>query len=171
MVKNVALIVVVAAVLLLFYRFIGVAPVATFSVGTPIPHYYDRPAIPIAHIDVLVLYFVPKDRVQTADPNWRNLLTKPLEEITAFHDLELQGKSKLTFTYLPEIVVGQEKGSFYEVPSVTHTDPLSIAPVVDELSTRLLSPTGDLWQYEKEYKKTDARRVYIILFEGEGAAG
>lgn len=170
--KNIVLIFSLIAVLVLLYSVIGQSAVAKPYVSTvSTPHYYGKPDIPIDRIEIVGLYFVPKDHETSAIGNWQEVLRTQLEKLKAFHDVQFLGKSSITYTFLPDVVIGQEKASVYEVPSVSHTDPQSIEPIAREISARLLDPAGDLWPFEKDHPTTGARRVYLIMFEGGGAAG
>ena len=170
--KNIVLIFALITALFLLYSVVGRTPTATgYLQNTSTPHYYGKATVPIDRIEIVGLYFVPKDRTNSAISDWKEVFSAQFEKLKAFHEVQFLGRSSITYTFLPDIVVGQEKAGVYEVVTASHTDPLSIEPIAREISARLLDPAGDLWLFGKEHPATGARRVYLIMFEGDGAAG
>lgn len=171
--KNIILILSLAVVLVLL-SFVGTAAtVPGYKSSARTPHYYDKANIPIAHIEIVALYFVPKDRTGSAIADWKEALGAQLERLKAFHALQFRGTSSITYAFMPDAIIGQDTGSVYDAASSPgHTDPQSLAPITRELSARLFDPMGDLASYMKEHPVAPGtRRVYLIVYEGDSAAG
>lgn len=155
--------------------FVGVLRVAPIAPLTPSKaHLYGNPDAPIENISLLVLYFVPKDRAERAINNWEEVIEPHLKELQEFHNLQLSGKSKISYEFYPEIIVGEKKGGEYEIKILNHSDPEAIIPVTEEISRRVLSSVGDLYLNNLNQEKDmsgGARQVYLVVFEGEGGAG
>ncbi|MBM2818224.1 MAG: hypothetical protein HW401_814 [Parcubacteria group bacterium] len=149
----------------------GVEPVASLAVSKA--HLYGNPDVPIENISLLVLYFVPKDRIGLAVKDWKEFIEPRLKELQEFHNLQMAGKSKISYELYPEIIAGEKKGKEYEINILNHSSPEAIIPVTEEISRRVLKTEGDLYLHSlhRESEASGARQVYLIVFEGEGGAG
>jgi hypothetical protein len=65
----------------------------------------------IANIDLTVVYFVPKDR--TPLPDWKDRVSYYVRRVTAFHQRELDGISKLHVTVPPQPVVSEQTTAYF----------------------------------------------------------
>lgn len=172
MLKNILLLLALVIALAVLFGVVGRSAVeAPFVPPQHSAHFYDTPDIPIDRIEIVVLYFVPNDRAHEAIRNWREVLAGYLVKLSMFHALSFRGTSELSYVFFPEVIVGNADSKAYEITSPSHTDPVSIEPISREISARVLDPSGDLWRYGQSLGVAKGRRIYLIMFEGEGAAG
>jgi hypothetical protein len=134
-------------------------------------HLYGKPDVSIENVSLLVLYFVPKDRTERAMIGWKEVIESHLKELQEFHNAQFSGKSKISYEFYPEIIIGENIGKEYEVNILNHSNPEAIIPVTEEVSRRVLSASGDLYLAKEKETAGGARQVYLAVFEGEGGAG
>lgn len=134
------------------------------------PHLYGNDSISLAKIHLTVLYVVPKDVVTKKDENWKELISKHLEDLTNFHTTQFENTSHVTYEYFPEIIIGEKTVTEYE-SLLGHSDHDALQPLQEELRRRVLDNKGDLHSLYTTKKGNDVRNVYLVLFEGQGAAG
>jgi hypothetical protein len=132
---------------------------------------YDKENISIELIHITVFYFVPKDALTKKDDTWKDVTKKHLDNLVNFHTVQFEGDSKITYDFSPEIVIGEKNTKEYEATS-TVTDSDVLIPIKEELTRRALTQGGDLYSTHKQKPKDiTTRNVYLVIFEGSGAAG
>lgn len=151
--------------------FVGVSKVKPKPVLTTIrPHMYNNKDISLEKITLTVFYFVPKDAVTKKQDNWKETLSPHLKKLEDFHNLQFENTSKITQEFFPEIIIGEkteaEYGNLFESGSSDE-----LVPIREEITRRVISSDGDLHTYFKEKNIPSVRNVYLIVFEGKGAAG
>lgn len=136
-------------------------------------HFYDNPQKPLNQIQVVGVYFVPRDRNNSQMSNWQEVLEKSLEELQRFHELQLQNSSSLTYKIYSSPIIGREKGRFYDTDDTNRGNPEALRRAATEIEERLLTPVGDLWDKSFASLQTPSTtyRVLVILYEGVGASG
>lgn len=125
------------------------------------PHFYGKPDAPLQKIFIKAFYFVPKNKTESAIPDWREILEENLKKLQAFHSLQFQNKSQITYEIYPEIVVGFLNNISYDTFSTQHGNPEGLRRVASELTGRGLFPKEETGQYN----------VALIMYEGVGASG
>lgn len=158
--------------LVLLTLFVGVTKIQP-SQAFPVihPHAYDDTTQPIDSIELTVFYVIPKDALSKKQDDWKEIATKHLEELKKFHTTQFENTSKITYTFFPEIIIGEKTTKEYE-GFFTYDDHDSLIPIKKEITERVLTPTGNL--YKKEYLPQDSSKkhhVYLVIFEGNGGAG
>src|SRR3989344_516242 len=152
--------------------FVGVSRVEPIAELKPSKaHLYGKPDVSIENVSLLVLYFVPKDRTERAISGWKEIIEPHLKELQEFHNIQFSGKSKISYEFYPQIIVGEKKGKEYEMNILDHSNPEAIIPVTEEISRRVLSVNGDLYINKEKEASGGARQVYLVVFEGEGGSG
>jgi hypothetical protein len=160
--------------LALSYMYVGgfgrIAPYAEEVAERKVPHHAKDRSQLIEHIDVVALYFVPKDRVGRTYLSWKEPLEKALGELTEFHRLQTAGKSSISFHVIPNPVIGERDAQIYDVPPVKHGNAEALFAVSSEIKKRVEHIDGDLYDPLIKADSGDYR-VYILMYEGEGASG
>lgn len=136
---------------------------------TPKPHLFGNEQIPIEEISLTVFYFVPKDLVEKEQANWKEITEQHLKKILDFHALQFEGTSKITYDFFPEIIIGQKMANEYGNIS-EHENSDALTQIKDEITQRATSSKGNLNTAFKN-NPIGVRRVYLIVFEGDGGAG
>jgi hypothetical protein len=158
--------------LVLLTLFVGVTKVQP-SQAFPVlhPHVYDDTKKPIDTIALTVFYFIPKDALIKKQDNWKEITEKHLKELLHFHQVQFENTSKITYTFFPEIIIGEKTEKEYE-SLFAYDDHDSLIPVKKEIIDRVLTPTGNLYQQAYAPKQNSTtHQVYLVVFEGDGAAG
>lgn len=143
------------------------------NIHTITPHMYDNAAISVENIHITVLYFVPKDSESVVVSSWKEDTTKHIKNLLEFHALQFQNTSKITYEFLPTYTLAEKNKIAYEGSLEVAEDYDALIPIKEEISKRLLSKDGDLYAYNNTTKnnKDGVRNVYLVVFEGRGAAG
>lgn len=134
------------------------------------PHMYGNENISIKKINITVFYFIPKDALAKKQDTWKEITEQHLKNLSAFHALSFNNTSKISYQFFPEPIIGEKTSADYE-SLFEHGDHDALMPVKDEITKRVFAPKGDLHTVLPENKESDERKVYLIVFEGNGAAG
>lgn len=150
---------------------VGVETVYKEEIPKPAtPHIYNSPSQSIANIEILALYFVPKNKTHQQIDNWKEILEKNIKQLQEFHDLQFQGRSKVSYKILGKPVTGNKINLEYDTNVTQHGNPEGLRRISNELVYRF-SSQGDLYQPELVNKDSSAYKVILILYEGVGASG
>jgi hypothetical protein len=152
--------------------FVGVQDVEKKPLlGRSKPHVYEKKDSSIENIHITLMYFIPKDALNKKDTSWQAVTEKHIKSLINFHTVQFEGASKITYDFFPEIITGEKTTSEYE-SVLGYDDNDSLAPIKDEVSRRMFTVNGDLHSFHKPKAKDVSRRdVYLLIFEGKGAAG
>jgi hypothetical protein len=158
--------------LIILALFVGVQKVEKKPVLTPIrPHMYDNESSSLENIHITVFYFIPKDVISKMDTTWQVSTQKHIEDLVSFHTMQFEGSSKITYDFFPEAIIGKRSVSEYE-SVLGYDDNDSLSQIKEEVISRILTDGGDFYSsYTKFKKNTSGKDVYLIVFEGKGAAG
>lgn len=162
------------AALAAMYFWIGVPRISPSLEELPeslAPHVYNIPERSLKHTQIAAFYFVPKNKVDAQDENWKALLEAGLEKLRAFHALQFQGFSDLTYAIYPEPVIGVEENLFYDTEVTQRGNPRALMSVAEEIEGRVFRPSGDLAIREFSAPPAHVYPVMLIMYEGVGAAG
>lgn len=133
------------------------------------PYFYEDKKTSIENINITVFYFIPKDMVSLKDTTWKEKIEKKLQELQEFHAIQFENKSKITYDFFAEEIIGEKIKSNYET-FFGGEDRDALLPIKQEITARVLTEEGDLYSKKNKDKK-NTRQVYFIVFEGKGAAG
>lgn len=164
--------VVIAGALISMYRWVGVPPV--FKEPRPavrVPHHAQNPSQGLGEVILTLFYFVPRNKTALSDSQWRPLLEAHLEQLRAFHHLQLQGRSRLGYEVYPRAIIGREENLVYDTDTTEHGNPEALRRIAGELEKRVFRPEGDLYQAAFGRVPEAGYRVMAILYEGVGASG
>lgn len=140
------------------------------ATNTPVPHFYENEKLSIKKIKINVIYFVPKDIKINEEINWKNITENHLKNLIDFHSIQFKNTSKISYEFVQKIITGDKTLKEYE-SLFEYDDNEALTPVKEEITKRLLSPDGDLYAESKIVSDKNAHNVYLIVFEGKGAAG
>lgn len=135
------------------------------------PHLYGDSQRSIGRIKVAAVYFVPKDKEEEIDAGWRELLEENFKKLRAFHALQFQGRSEVSFTAYPEPVIGRKGHIAYDTADTNRGNPKALLNVSEELEERLFSSAGDLYRTDFWRHEEGEYSALFILYEGVGAVG
>lgn len=135
-------------------------------------YFFDNPQKPINQINIVAVYFVPRDRQKDQINNWRDILEKNLSSLQKFHELQFQGHSNLSYSIYDSPITGEQDGKFYDTDDTNKGNPEALRQVAAEVERRLLTADGDLKneKFNNQILKSDYQTL-IILYEGVGASG
>lgn len=136
-----------------------------------VPHLYKNPDRSIAKIKIAAFYFVPKNKISLAIPNWSAVFEEGIKKLQKFHTLELGHRSTLTYEIYPEPIKGLEDNIAYDTEVTQHGNPEALRRVAGELESRVFAPSGDLYIRDFAKEEQGAYRVMMILYEGVGSSG
>jgi len=142
----------------------------TEKLESKIPHIYEKEDMPIDKISILVYYFIPKDRLDDSINNWKAVTDPHLQDLLKFHEVQFFGTSKISYDFFPQPIVGEKTGAEYETNISEHYGSGEMSSIIEEMTKRVLSEGGDYYD-PKDTSGERGRRVYLVVFEGEGAAG
>jgi hypothetical protein len=137
----------------------------------PPPHLATDPTRRLDRVEVIAVYFVPRNRAAVGVEEWRPPLEQALTELGRFHRQQLDGRSTLTTQVHPAAIVGWRDGLDYDTTVTQHGNPEALRRIAAELETRLLAPGGDLYRDAYRAPADGTYRTLLILYEGVGAAG
>jgi hypothetical protein len=133
--------------------------------------YDSNGSVPIEHIHMTIFYVVPKDSVNKKIDSWKEITNEHVQNLLSFHSTQFGNTSKITYDFFPQIIIGEKTAIDYE-SLLDHSDHDALKPLQEELNRRVLQAGGDLSTlYQKNKTDPSARNVYLIVFEGNGAAG
>ena len=135
------------------------------------PHIYNNPDRSIKNIEIVVFYFVPKDRIMSQLADWREILERHLEELVSFHSLELRDTSDIHYTIYPQPVIGLKQSAQYDTDITQHGNSQALLHVAEEIDTRVFDSAGDLHRQDFLITREQGYPVLLILYEGVGASG
>lgn len=155
--------------LVILTLFVGVTKIQTVPSFSPVyPHLYDATSTSIGKIKLTVFYFIPKDTLSKKQDSWKEITEPHLKKLIEFHNLQLRGRSEITYEFSPTVIIGNKNSKEYE-SLFEHDDHQSLVPVEEEIRSRVFEPTGDLYIVKTE--DASVYQVYLVIFEGNGAAG
>ena len=163
----------IAAVLAFLYFRVGVPDIYANQNSIKVSaHIYDKPDLSIKKINLIAVYFVPKDRQELQITDWQERLDNSLSRLTAFHRLETSGNSVINYVIYPQPMIGLELGQIYDTENTNYGNPHALIAVGRELEARLLSPDGDLWSPEiaAPVYKNSYRSVIELEPRGQSAS-
>lgn len=132
------------------------------------PHVYgERDSI--RAVDLLILYFVPKNKIPVAETLWKNLLLQQRMDLKSFHNLQFQGRSDLRVVIHPDPVIGRENNDVYDTNDTRYGNPAALRSIATEILARQKSDGGDLAYTLASFE--GRQPILYILYEGVGAAG
>ena len=147
--------------------FLGVPQLARYSsISHHEPHIYDGTST-IANIDLLVVYFVPKDRVATSSDIWIPSVQSAIDDLVTFHAVQFQHKSLLHVRLETQAITGERSSLEYDTNDTNRGNPSALRSIGDELVERL--SVGDLKSLLKTYSGTMPR--LFVVYEGVGSSG
>lgn len=119
-------------------------------------HYYNDESKSLGDINIKIFYFIPNDRVKDIS-NWdfREVLSKNLEEIKLFHKLQFEGLSNLNYEIYPEPIIGLKETFFYDGLDTRFGNPHALETALEELKNKFSQDNS----------------IFIIVYEGVGASG
>lgn len=142
------------------------------TVSFPVnPHIYNNPDRSIKDIEIVVFYFVPKDKVTSQFVGWKEILDSSLKKLVAFHSLELHGTSHIRYTIYSQPVIGLKQSAVYDTDITDRGNPQALFHVAQEIDARVFDPAGDLYRHDFFITRKEAYSVLLILYEGVGASG
>ena len=150
----------------------GVGVETVYEEETPKPaalHIYNDPGRSIENIEILALYFVPKNKTYQQIENWKEILEDNLKKLEEFHDLQFRGRSRISYKILDKLVTGNKINLEYATNVTQHGNPEGLRRISNELLYRL-SSQGDLYQPGLINKDSSAYKVILILYERVGAS-
>lgn len=119
-------------------------------------HYYNDETKSLSNVNIKVFYFVPRDRLKNIDNwNFKEVLSKNLEEIKSFHKLQFEGLSNLNYELYPEPIIGLKETSFYDGFDTRFGNPHALETASEELKNKFSQDNS----------------IFIIVYEGVGASG
>lgn len=130
----------------------GIAPAS--------PHTAGENAKSLSRVQLHVLYFVPRDRAQSAWNGWEGTAQGALEAVSAFHRLQFRGLSELTFELVPGAIIGEQDSGTYDSADTARGNPHAWRMIREELDRRAPLP-----------QEEGIFHVRVVLYEGVGALG
>ncbi len=135
------------------------------------PHLYENEEISIEKISLTVFYFVPKDSLTKKRDDWKEITEPHLKNLLNFHSSQFENTSTIHYQFFPQVITGEKTAEQYE-SFFEHEDHDSIVPIRDEIRRRVLDKQGDLYSLlQNNVGNSDSREVFLVVFEGAGAAG
>lgn len=151
--------------------FVGVTKINPKQILNVIhPHFYNNDQVSIEKIKITVFYFIPKDALTKKQDNWKEITEKHLRNLIDFHTVIFENTSKITYEFFPEIITGEKTTKEYE-SLFENNENDALIPVQEEITKRVLTPDGNLYNLKDKPKGNTTRNVYLVIFEGNGAAG
>ena len=139
-------------------------PVAPISIS---PHEYQGTKS-ISSLDLLVLYFVPKDRAPVDDEIWKTAVGDAVRKLKAFHDVQLQHRSTLNVAVRQTPVIGRQDGKAYDTDDTNEGNPAGLRAIGEEIDKRMLDG-GDLRDALSQFN--GRKPIFYIVYEGVGSSG
>lgn len=137
------------------------------------PHVYDDPKVSIKEIHITVFYFVPKDKVLLKQENWKVFTEEHIKKLQEFHDVQFLSSSKISYTFFPEIITGDQSSKYYEIPRDDES-PDDLIPIKQEINNKVFAEDGVMHNVLNSLAEHGAspntKRVYLVVYEGEGGS-
>ena len=131
------------------------------------PHMYQG-TTSISSLDLLVLYFVPKDKTPVDDLVWKTAINDAVRKLKAFHDVQLQHRSTINVVVRNTPVSGLKESGSYDTEDTNEGNPKGLRSTGDELDARL-AVGGDL---REELSQFNGRTpILYVVYEGVGSSG
>ena len=134
-------------------------------------HIYKNPGVNIGEIAMRVFYAVPKNKAETVSAGLPDGLREALEKTNAFHELQLRGKSKMSYEIFSHPVILENNNLYYDSDSTNNGNPHALIAVAEEIERRAFTEGGDLFDRSFAAPRGTAYPVMGIIYEGVGAAG
>lgn len=135
------------------------------------PHIYNDPNRSIEKIEILALYFIPKNKTGQQIGDWKEILNENLKKLQEFHDLQFQGRSEISYKILDEPVIGNKNNLEYDTNSTQHGNPEGLRRITAELEERRVTLLRSDLSDPNNSADPDIYRAILILYEGVGASG
>jgi hypothetical protein len=156
----------IGAALAWMYFFLDRPHLATYpEPSTRIPHVYNGTSS-IASIDLLVVYFVPKDMASVTQDEWRPAVKKAVDNLVAFHTVEFAKRSTIAPYIYETPIIGEDSSDTYDTNDTNKGNPAALRSIGDELTERL--ERGDLQSLRSHFKEMPD--IYVV-YEGVGSSG
>ena len=126
------------------------------------PHFFNAPEQSVEKIQIRAFYVVPRDRVGRIASGWQETLESTLSKLAAFHALQFQNISTISYAIHPDPVMGLEESIFYDTEDTSGGNPHALIAAAEELEQRGLIPPR---------APDDTYPVLFIMYEGVGAIG
>ena len=166
-----------AAIAIAFYAFSGGNFVGHFlsqssrsNLAPAGAHIYKNSGADIGKIALRIFYAVPKNKA-VADGNWPGSTEEALKKISAFHELQFRGKSKISYALFPRPVILENDNLYYDSSSTNGGNPHALIAIAEELERRVFREGGDLFDKNFAAPRGMGYPVMGIVYEGVGAAG
>lgn len=134
------------------------------------PHLYGDERSSLKNIKITIFYFIPKDVISKKNDTWKEKTEQQIKKLQDFHNLQFKNTSKITYEFYPEVIVGGKTTQEYE-SVLKNEDKDALPPVKEEIIHRAFTQEGNLYEVAQKNKEKDTRNVYLVIFEGNGAAG
>lgn len=162
----------IAGALASLYFWVGSPRLYEYARLAPVnPHLFGDSQRTADRIKVAAVYFVPKDKEGEIDMRWRELLDENFKKLQAFHSLQFQGRSAVSFSMYSEPVIGREEHIVYDTADTNRGNPKALLHISEELEERLFSSAGDLYKSDFWRAAEGEYPALFILYEGVGAIG
>lgn len=135
------------------------------------PHLYNDPARKIAKIKIAAFYFVPKNKTEELNENWKDILQGSLKKLHDFHSVQLQARSNIEYEIYPNPIIGFKNNIDYDTESTQAGNPQALLNISEELEKRVFKSSGDLYNSSFFNIDSDELPVLAIMYEGVGAVG
>lgn len=135
------------------------------------PYIYNNPKRSIQNITLFAFYFIPSNKTERQIEKWRDVLTKHLDQLKNFHQLQLQERSEITYKIYPQAIIGLHDNLFYDTESTQFGNPNGLIALSEEIDKRIFSDDGDLYNSEFGDKIPGSYPIMFIMYEGVGASG
>ncbi|MEK7090151.1 MAG: hypothetical protein AAB930_01035 [Patescibacteria group bacterium] len=154
------------------YYFVGVPRIeSTNFPALSAIHLYNNPDVLVDNIHISAFYFVSENKIGQVSGNWHNTMEVGLPKLAAFHELQFQKRSKISYAIYPEPVIGEKDNLLYDTENTGRGNPRALIAISEELERRVFKPDGDL--YRKDFAEIGGQGypVIFIMYEGVGATG
>jgi len=158
----------------LAWMYFGIGVPAIYSekfLSPPVLHTYTDSSQSIKEIKLYAFYFIPRNKTERTVPGWQDLLGENLEQLKAFHSLQFQNRSHITYDIYPEPVVGLHESLVYDTEVTQNGNPYALLNIAEELEARAFDPSGDLFISAFTQRSKEAYPILFIMYEGVGASG
>lgn len=157
--------------LIILWFFVGVSSVNPKPLFTQQPpHLYGDEKKSLEKIHITIFYFIPKDIATKKYDTWKEVTEENIKKVIEFHNLQFNNLSKIDYEFFSSPIIGEKTVKEYE-QLFTYDDHDALVPVKEEIERRALVSTGDLYVQQEIKSDTTVRNVYLVIFEGKGAAG
>jgi len=134
-------------------------------------HIYKNPGANIEKISMRVFHAVPKNKATEAIGSWPGLAEEALQKVSAFHELQFGGKSKISYEIFLRPIVLERDNLYYDSDSTNNGNPHALITVAEEIERRVFRESGDLFDKNFAAPREGSYPVMGIIYEGVGAVG